>query len=155
VNASEISRKYGTERNPISMWAAIRYVRDLKRNKPATLQAIKAEVWKVTPAQLEAIGLETSTGFLTQVRNQFSKLLRIQDGAIERGDNGTTINAACEVARLLQMIGQAVKEPQSGPMAVNVALTNNTLVVSPAYHDMRKVLLDALRKHPDARADVL
>jgi hypothetical protein len=51
------------------------------------------------------------------------------------------------------MIGLAVKELQ-GSQTINIS-TTNTLILSPAYHNMRNVLLDALRKHPDARADVL
>jgi hypothetical protein len=51
------------------------------RARPETQQAknasSEAEVWKVTPAELEAIRLETSTGWLTQMRHQFSKVLRI------------------------------------------------------------------------------
>jgi hypothetical protein len=53
------------------------------------------------------------------------------------------------------MIGTAVRELQTGQTTVNVAMTTNNLIVSPAYHNLRNVLLDALRKHPDARADML
>jgi hypothetical protein len=52
------------------------------------------------------------------------------------------------------MIGRAVKELQ-GSQTVNISMTNNTLVLSPAYHNLRTVLLDALRPHPDARSAVL
>jgi hypothetical protein len=155
IGASTIARKYSAEENPISKWAAIRHVRDLKRRKPATLKALKAEIWRVTPEQLENLRLETSTGWLQQMRTQFSRVLRIQDGAVERGDEETALTAAREVARLLQMIGQAVKELQSGPTTLNVAVTTNNLIVSPAWHAVRNVLLDALRPHAAARADAL
>jgi hypothetical protein len=154
MTGAAIARKYSTEKNPISKWSAIRYIRAMKTKRPSALAALKAEVWKVTPEQLENLRLETSTGWLQQMRSQFSKVLRIQDGAVERGDEETALTAAREVARLLQMIGQAVKELH-GSQTVNISMTSNTLILSPAWHAVRNTLLDALRKHPDARADVL
>jgi hypothetical protein len=155
MTGAAIARKYSTETNPISKWSAIRYIKAMKTKRPSALQALKAEIWKVSPQQLEMLRLETSQGWLLQMRHQFSRMLALQDAAIERGDDQSATRAAAQIAKLLEMIGHAVKELNSGPTTVNVSMTTNNLIMSPAWHVVRNTLLDALRKHPDARADVL
>jgi hypothetical protein len=55
--------------------------------------------------------------------------------------------AAREIARLLQMLGLAVKELQ-GSQTVNISQTVNNLVMNPAYHKIRGAIVDGLKDFP-------
>jgi hypothetical protein len=154
LSGAAIARKYSTEAHPISIWSAIRFIKNMKRKRPTALAALKAEVWQCTPEQLEQLRLETSQGWLSQMRNQFSRMLQLQEACLESGNVKGATQAAAQIAKLLELIGKAVDE-LSSVGSLNVSMTTNNLVLSPAYHSLRTALLDALRKHPDARADVL
>jgi hypothetical protein len=155
MTGCDIARKYSTPDHPLSKWQTIRYAQNLKRKRPTALAALRAECWRITPQRLEELRLETSNGWLAQMRAQLSRILAVQDRCIESGDDKIAVAAAAQVARLLEMLGQAVKELGPAGHTLNVSMTTNNLVLNSSYHRMRNALLDALRKHPEARADVL
>jgi hypothetical protein len=88
------------------------------------------------------------------LRHQFSRMLVLQDAAIERGDTKGATQAAAQIAKLLELIGRAVRELQ-GHQTINITQTVSNLVLSESYHRVRSAIIDGLADFPQARASVL
>jgi hypothetical protein len=131
------------------------YKRTLKRKHPDWFTRAAADDWGASsPEELAKLREETAAGWLNAVRGHLRKLTLRLDANIASGHDNTAVRWSSEISKILEMLGKSVSE-LSNIGTVNVAVTTNNLILSPAYHNLRTVLLDALRKHPDARVDVL
>jgi transposase-like protein len=145
VRTRKIAKRYG-----ISIDSIYRYRKRLRAEQPEVFRALGAANWRVTPEELEALRLESSDGWLKQLRAQFDKLVVAQDKCLEGGNYTVAAQLASQVHRALEMIGRAV-----GEIAQHSTTVNNNLIVSPQYWAVRTAIVQALALYPEARRAVL
>jgi hypothetical protein len=141
-----IARRYG-----VSTYAACRHRKRMRDEQPEVFAALVASTWKVTPEDLERLRVETSDGWLNQLRAQHAKLVAAQDQLFEAGNHSIASQVAAQVLKILEVIGRAVGEIGAHVNTVN----NNIITMSGDYWKVRTTLIQALAPYPEAKADVL
>jgi len=134
----------------VSADALWRYKRRLRAEQPQIFRELAAANWRTTPEQLDQLRIETSDGWLKQLRAQYDKLVLAQDRCLESRNYGPAAVLAAQVNRALQLVGQAV-----GEVAAHSTTVNNNLIVSPQYWAVRTAIVRALADYPEARRAVL
>jgi hypothetical protein len=122
----------------------------MRAESPAVFSALAAADWKVKPEQLEALRLETSDGWLKQLRAQFDKLVRAQDICLQDGNYTVATQIAAQCHKALDMLGRAI-----GEIATHSTKIENNLILAPGYLSLRTELLRALRPFPQAAQAVV
>lgn len=140
-----LAKRYGVGHNALH-----RHLQKLRRDHPEVIKALAADSWQVAPAEMEALRIETSAGWLAQLRAQFSKLVTAQDDCIRHGNHGHAVGYAARANDALRILGTAV-----GEIAQHSTTINNTVVLAAGYVELRAALVGALREHPDALAAVI
>lgn len=142
-------RKLG-KRYAVSIDALHRHKKKLLRDAPEMFLAVQAKDWKVKPEDLEALRLETSEGWLANVRADFGKVLYFRDICIAADDHQAAAQWTGHVRKYLEMMGHAAEQLKSH--SINI---QNNFYNSPDYWLIQKAILGALVDHPAARASVL
>lgn len=140
-----LERRYG-----VSTFALCRHRQRMRVESPQMFAALAAADWKVKPEELEALRLETSEGWLKQVRAQYAKFVGVQDACLESGDYQTAAVLGQRCEKLLDMLGRAVDELSNASVRVEM-----NVVSTPGYWAVRTALAQALQPFPEARAAVL
>jgi hypothetical protein len=139
-----------SKRHRVSIDALYRHRQKMRRDQPQVFAALVAADWKVKPEELEALRLETSDGWLKQLRSQFDKLLRAQDLCLETGNFTVAAQLASQVHRALEMLGRAI-----GEIATHSVKVQQNIILAPGYWRARTAIVQALAPFPDARRAVL
>jgi hypothetical protein len=112
--------------------------------------ATQARDWKVKPEELEALRLETSEGWLANVRADLGKVLYFRDVCISNDDQQGASQWTGHARKYFEMIGHAAEQLKAH--SINI---QNNFYNSPDYWHIQNAILAALANHPAARADVL
>jgi hypothetical protein len=142
-------RKLG-KRFGVSIDALHRHKKKLLRDAPEMFLATQARDWKVKPEELEALRLETSEGWLANVRSDLGKVLYFRDVCIADNDHQAAAQWTGHARRYFEMIGHAAEQLKAH--SINI---QNNYYNSPDYWLIQRAILEALAGHPAARADVL
>jgi len=146
VALRKLSKRFG-----VTIDALHRYKKRLLRDAPEMFLAVQARDWgKVTPEELEALRLETSEGWLKNVRADLGKVLHYRDRAIEENDHQVAAQWTGHARKYFEMIGHAAEQLKAH--SINI---QNNFYNSPDYWLIQNAILAALVNHPAARADVL
>ena len=112
--------------------------------------ATQAREWKVKPEELEALRLETSEGWLSNVRADLGKVLYFRDVCIAEADHQMAARWTGHASKYFEMIGHAAEQLKSH--SINI---QNNFYNSPDYWLIQRAILEALTNHSEARAAVL
>ena len=145
VPLRKLGRRYG-----VSIDALHRFKRKLMRDAPEMFLATQARDWKVKPEELEALRLETSEGWLANVRADLGKVLYFRDVCIAEDDHQAAAQWTGHARKYFEMIGHAAEQLKAH--SINI---QNNFYNSPDYWLIQNAILAALADHPAARADVL
>jgi len=145
VPLRKLEKQYG-----VSLDSLYRYRVKMRKERPHIFAALVAADWKVKPEELEALRLETSDGWLKQLRGQFDKLARAQDLCLEEGNFPIAAQLAAQVHKALEMIGRAI-----GEIATHSLKIEQNIILTPSYWRIRTAIVMALASHPEARRAVL
>jgi hypothetical protein len=145
VALRKLAKRFG-----VSIDALHRHKKKLLRDAPEMFLATQARDWKVKPEDLEALRLETSEGWLANIRADLGRVLYFRDICIAEGDHPAAAQWTGHARKYFEMIGHAAEQLKSH--TVNV---QNNFYNSPDYWLIQKAILVALADHPAARADVL
>jgi hypothetical protein len=80
-------RKLGRRFLGVSIDALHRHKKKLLRDAPEMFLAVQARDWKVKPEELEALRLETSEGWLSNIRADLGKVLYFREVCIASDDH--------------------------------------------------------------------
>jgi hypothetical protein len=138
------------KRYSVSLDSLYRYRVKMRKEQPQIFAALVAADWKVKPEELEALRLETSDGWLKQLRSQFDKLVRAQDLCLEEGNFPIAAQLASQVHRALEMLGRAI-----GEIATHSLKIEQNIILAPGYWRIRTAIVMALVDFPEARRAVL
>lgn len=141
-------RKIGAQFG-VSIQVLKRHKAKMKRDTPHALVAMAAQGWGVKPEELERLRVETSEGWLNQVRAHHSKCVAAFDRLLEAGNETIAMQASAQVLKSLAMLGQAV-----GEIAQHSTQVTNNFVLSPEFWRIRTALMRELRPYPEAHAAV-
>jgi hypothetical protein len=142
-------RKLG-KRFGVSIDALHRHKKKLLRDAPEMFLAVQARDWKVKPEELEALRLETSEGWLKNIRADLGKVLYFRDVAAAADDlQGAAMWTGLAI-KYFKLIGEAAEQLKAH--SINI---QNNFYNSPDYWLIQNAILAALANHPAARADVL
>jgi hypothetical protein len=142
-------RKLG-KRFGVSIDALHRHKKKLLRDAPEMFLATQARDWKVKPEELEALRLETSEGWLANVRADLGRVLYFRDVCIADDDHQAAAQWTGHARKYFEMIGHAAEQLKAH--SINI---QNNFYNSPDYWLIQNAILAALADHPAARADVL
>jgi hypothetical protein len=146
VPLRKIGRRYG-----VTIDALFRFKRRLLRDCPEMFIEVQAKDWgKVSAEELEALRIETSEGWLRNIRSDLGKVIHFRELALAADDHQAAAAWTAHIIRYFKLMGEAVQHLKSH--TVNV--TNN-FFESPDYWLFQRSILEALRDHPAALADVL
>lgn len=146
VALRKLAKRFG-----VTIDALHRYKKRLLKDAPEMFLAVQARDWgKVTAEELEALRLETSEGWLKNVRADLGKVLYFRDICISDGDHQAAAQWTGHARKYFEMIGHAAEQLKSH--SINV---QNNFYNSPDYWLIQNAILAALANHPEARADVL
>jgi DNA repair ATPase RecN len=145
VALRKLAKRYG-----VSIDALHRHKKKLLRDAPEMFLATQARDWKVKPEELEALRLETSEGWLANVRADLGKVFYFRDICIADDDHQAAAQWTGHARKYLEMIGHAAEQLKSH--SVNI---QNNFYNSPDYWLIQRAILEALADHPAARAAVL
>jgi hypothetical protein len=145
VALRKIGKRYG-----LTIDCLFRHKRRLLREAPEMFLAVQAKDWKVKPEELEALRLETSEGWLSNVRADLGKVLYYRDVCIADDDHQAAAQWTGHARKYFEMIGHAAEQLKAH--SINI---QNNFYNSPDYWLIQKAILEALAGHPAARADVL
>lgn len=140
-----LARRYG-----VSIDALHRHKKKLLRDAPEMFLAAQARDWKVKPDELEALRVETSAGWLANVRADLGKVMYFRDVCIANDDHQMAAQWTGHARKYLEMIGHAAEQLKSH--SINV---QNNFYNSPDYWLIQRAILEALSNYPDARSQVL
>jgi hypothetical protein len=145
VALRKLAKRFG-----VTIDALHRYKKRLLRDAPEMFLATQARDWKVKPEELEALRLETSEGWLANVRADLGKVLFYRDVCIADGDHQAAAQWTGHARKYFEMIGHAAEQLKAH--SINI---QNNFYNSPDYWLIQKAILEALANHPEARAAVL
>jgi hypothetical protein len=145
VALRKIGKRYG-----LTIDCLFRHKRKLLREAPEMFLATQARDWKVKPEELEALRLETSEGWLSNVRADLGKVLYFRDVCIADDDHQAAAQWTGHARKYFEMIGHAAEQLKAH--SINI---QNNFYNSPDYWLIQNAILAALANHPAARADVL
>jgi len=145
VALRKLAKRFG-----VSIDALHRHKKKLLRDAPEMFLATQARDWKVKPEDLEALRLETSEGWLANIRADLGRVLYFRDICIAEDDHAAAAQWTGHARKYFEMIGHAAEQLKSH--TVNV---QNNFYNSPDYWLIQNAILAALADHPAARADVL
>jgi hypothetical protein len=138
VPLRRLEKKYG-----VSVSALHRHKKKLP---PQYKNALLGEALK-RGVDLEKLRTEESEGLLVGLAAQRAKLLLAQDAALEAEQFQLATHISAQIHRNLELVGKYL-----GEFAHQV--TSVSVLVSPAYLELRSALLKALQPYPDARRAV-
>jgi transposase-like protein len=144
----KIAKRYG-----VSLDAAFRHRKKMRREQPELFQALAASDWRVKPEELEKLRVETSDGYLKILRSQVAKLIAAQDRCIEDGIDAQAASLAGQANRALELVGKAIG--QIGAAGSITVTNNNAIILNAGFWELRTKLIRALAPYPEARSAVL
>jgi hypothetical protein len=143
-------RKLG-KRFGVSIDALHRHKKKLLRDAPEMFLKVQAADWgKVTAEELEQLRLETSDGWLKNIRADLGRVLYFRDIAIADGDAQAAAQWTGHVLKYFKLMGEAVQQLKSHTINIQ-----NNFFESPDYWNFQREILQVLANHPAALADVL
>src|SRR3954471_6593681 len=143
----KIAKRYG-----VSLDAAFRHRKKMRREQPELFQALAASDWRVKPEELEKLRVETSDGYLKILRSQVAKLIAAQDRCIEDGIDAQAASLAGQANRALELVGKAIGQIGA---AGSITVNNNAVILNSGFWELRTKLIKALAPYPEARCAVL
>jgi hypothetical protein len=105
---------------------------------------------RMTPIELENLKVTESEGLLQNLIAVRGRLYGLMDAAELQGDYKGAASIGGIVLKNLEVTARLLGDLKTG----SVSVTNNVLVM-PEFHALRTSIMQALRAHPDARADVV
>ncbi len=141
-NVEALSRRFGLSRD-----ALYRHRRKMIQHAPERFRAMAAEDWSTTAEELERLQTETRGGWLKGIRAHHAKLTLAFDAAFEEGDRTGMARISAQIAKLFELIGQAAGEIERHGTHIHTSI-----VLAPAFMQVRMTLMEALRPYPEARA---
>jgi hypothetical protein len=148
--ARRVALRKLAQRHGVTIDALHRYKKRLLRDAPEMFLATQARDWKVKPEELEALRLETSEGWLSNVRADLGKVLYFRDICIAENDHQAAAQWTGHARKYFEMIGHAAEQLKAH--SINI---QNNFYNSSDYWQIQSAILAALANHPAARADVL
>jgi hypothetical protein len=104
---------------------------------------------RMTPADLENLRVTESEGVLQHLVAVRGRMYGLMDVAEQQGDYKAAAMIGGQIVKNMEVTAKLLGDIRTG--TVNV--TNNLLVM-PEFHALRTTIMQALRVHPEARADV-
>lgn len=104
---------------------------------------------RMTPQDLENLRVIESEGVLQHLVAVRGRLYGLMDFAEQQGDYRAAATIGSQIVKNMEVTAKLLGDIRTG--TVNV--TNNLLVM-PEFHALRTTIMQALREHPEARADV-
>lgn len=141
VPARVLAKRYGLQDDAV--W------RHGRRHMSPDLHAALITRGRMEPTDLENLRLTESEGALQHLIAVRGRLYGLMDYAEEQGDYRAAAQIGERVVKVCETIARLLGDLRTG--TVNV--TNN-LLVAPEFHALRTAIMQALRAHPVARADV-
>ncbi|WP_334178822.1 hypothetical protein [Pseudoxanthomonas sp.] len=105
---------------------------------------------RMTPVELENLRVTESEGVLQHLVAVRARMYSLMDVAEQQDDYKAAAAIGERIVKNLETTAKLLGDLKTG--TVNV--TNNLLVM-PEFHALRTTIMQALRGHPDARADVV
>lgn len=135
-----VGRKYG-----ISAAACYRF----RKKIPAHLRAAAFGKVLKAGAELERLRIDESEGLLQHLAGQRGRLLIMQDRALEIENPALATQISTAIHRNLEITGRYL-----GEFASHQIRTEVSVLIQPAYLELRAALVRALQPFPEARAAV-
>lgn len=104
---------------------------------------------RMSPADLENLRITESEGVLQHLVAVRGRLYGLMDSAEQQDDYRSAAAIGNQIGKNLEVTAKLLGDIRTG--TVNV--TNNVLLL-PEFHALRTTIMQALRQHPEARADV-
>ncbi|GAB2621319.1 hypothetical protein [Novilysobacter erysipheiresistens] len=120
-----------------------------RNHMPPELHAQLMTRGRMTPQDLENLRITESEGVLQHLVAVRGRLYGLMDFAEQQEDYKGAATIGGQILRNVEITARLLGELQTG--TVNV--TNN-LLIADEYHGLRTAIMQALRGHPEARADV-
>lgn len=136
-----LGKRYGLSSD--SVW------RHGQRHMSAELHSQLMTRGRMTPADLENLRITESEGVLQHLVAVRGRLYGLMDYAEQERDYRAAAAIGNQIGKNLETTAKLLGDIRTG--TVNV--TNNLLVM-PEFHALRTSIMQALRAHPEARADV-
>jgi hypothetical protein len=142
----KLAARYG-----VSMDSLHRYKHRLMRDAPELFAKAAQRDWKVSPEELEKLRLETSHGWLANIRAELGRVLHFRDVAIADDNQQAASTWTGHARKYFELIGNAAAQLSSHTVN-NVTQNFNN---SPDFWLFQRLILTALVDHPAAREAVL
>lgn len=142
VPARVLAKRYGVHHDAV--W------RHSKNHMDPSLHAQLMTRGRMTPVELENLRVTESEGVLQHLVAVRARMYSLMDIAEQQDDYKAAAAIGERIVKNLETTAKLLGDLKTG--TVNV--TNNLLVM-PEFHALRTTILQALRGHPDARADVV
>jgi len=136
-----LGKRYGLSQD--SVW------RHGQRHMTAELHSQLMTRGRMTQADLENLRITESEGVLQHLVAVRGRLYGLMDAAEQQDDYRAAAAIGNQIGKNLETTAKLLGDIKTG--TVNV--TNNLLVM-PEFHALRTKIMQALRAHPEARADV-
>lgn len=137
-----LGKRYGLSAD--SVW------RHGQRHMTAELHSQLMIRGRMTPQDLENLRVTESEGVLQHLVAVRGRLYGLMDVAEQQGDYRAAAGIGSQIVKNMEVTAKLLGDIRTG--TVNV--TNNLLVM-PEFHALRTTIMQALRAHPEARADVV
>ena len=148
----EVALTYGMTYNDVSRRFAVSAdatARHARKHLTPQMRAAILYSRKPSEIDLEALQRTEAEGILTALIAHRARHQRYIDAALELGDVARAINADRGVLANLQLTAQLL-----GQLVQRHETTHTSILISPAYLELRTAIIGALRRHPQALKDV-
>lgn len=139
-SARVIAIKYGVKRTAVQ--------RHKKKLPPHLLASLAGNILK-PGVDLDELRDQEGEALLSHIVAQRSRLLMMQDQAIEAGEAAVVAMLSAQINKTFKLTGDLL-----GQFISHQHQTNISILVSPQYLELRTALLRALMPFPDARRAV-
>jgi hypothetical protein len=119
------------------------------RHMTAELHAQLMTRGRMTPQDLENLRVTESEGVLQHLVAVRGRMYALMDVAEQQGDYRSAATIGGQIVKNMEVTAKLLGDIRTG--TVNV--TNNVLLL-PEFHALRTTIMQALRAHPEARAEV-
>ena len=136
-----LGKRYGLSSD--SVW------RHGQRHMTAELHGQLMTRGRMTPQDLENLRVTESEGVLQHLVAVRGRMYGLMDVAEQQGDYRAAATIGSQIVKNMEVTAKLLGDIRTG--TVNV--TNNVLLL-PEFHALRTKIMQALRSHPEARADV-
>jgi hypothetical protein len=135
----EVAEKYG-----LSKSACQRHLKKI----PPYLRAANLGQLLAPGVDLERLKHEEGQGLIAVMANQRARMIMIQDRAMELGEHALAVQVSGRIREWSELIAKFL-----GELVEHSRSTSINVVVTPQFTKLRNIVIDVLRKYPEALAD--